>query len=48
MERACNEALVQIDCKKYASYLKDEGMKQIIRYGIAFYKKYCKVMKGEL
>jgi hypothetical protein len=46
MEKACNEALGQIDCKKYDSYLKDEGMKQIIRYGIAFYKKYCKVVKG--
>jgi hypothetical protein len=46
MEKACNEALGQIDYKKYDSYLKDEGMKQVIRYGIAFYKKYCKVVKG--
>jgi hypothetical protein len=46
MEKACKEALVQIETKKYDAYLINEGMKQSIKYGIAFYKKYCKVVKG--
>jgi hypothetical protein len=40
----CEEALRQIEEKQYDAYLIDEGMENIIKYGIAFYKKKCKVM----
>ena len=44
LERACKEALKQIEEKKYAEGLKRRGMKKILRYGIAFYEKECMVM----
>lgn len=43
LERACAEALEQIEEKKYAEGLKRRSMKKIIRYGIAFYEKECMV-----
>ena len=43
LERACGEALKQIEEKKYAEGLKRRGMKKILRYGIAFYEKECMV-----
>ena len=43
LEKACGEALKQIEEKKYAEGLKRRGMKKIIRYGIAFYEKECMV-----
>ena len=43
LERACKEALAQIEEKKYAEGLKRRGMKKILRYGIAFYEKECMV-----
>lgn len=42
----CNAALQQIDDKKYQSGLEDEGYMDIIKYGIAFQDKYCKVKKA--
>jgi hypothetical protein len=44
LEKACQVALEQIDNKHYDAVLKDDGMNEIIKYGIAFYKKNCKVM----
>jgi hypothetical protein len=44
LEKACNVALQQIEEKRYDAVLRDDGMKEIIKYGIAFYKKNCKVM----
>lgn len=44
MERACAEALKQIEEKKYAEGLKRRGAKKIIKYGIAFCGKECAVM----
>ena len=41
LERACSETLKQIEERKYAEGLKRLGMKQIIRYGIAFCGKEC-------
>lgn len=43
LEKACQEALRQIEEKKYAEGLKRRGMKQIVRYGIAFHEKECMV-----
>jgi hypothetical protein len=45
MDKACQVALEQIENKQYDAVLKDEGIKEIIKYGIAFYKKNCKVVK---
>lgn len=39
LESACAEALKQIEEKKYAVGLHHRGMKEIIRYGIAFWEK---------
>lgn len=43
LDSACAEALQQIREKKYAAKLERDGMKDIVRYGIACYKKRCKV-----
>ena len=43
LEKACGEALGQIEEKKYAEGSKRRGMKKIIRYGIAFWEKECMV-----
>ena len=44
LEKACREALKQMEEKKYAQGLKRRSMKKIIRYGIAFYEKECMVV----
>ena len=44
MDAACEKALQQIEDRDYAAKLKDDGMRNIIKYGIACYKKNCKVM----
>jgi hypothetical protein len=40
----CERALEQIETKKYAAKWVGYGYKQIIKYGIGFHKKYCKVI----
>ena len=47
LEAACSEALKQIKEKKYAEGLKRRGTKKIIKYGIAFWEKECRVMMEE-
>ena len=47
METACAKALTQIDEKNYIMKLKQDGMRNFIKYGIACYKKDCKVVLGE-
>ena len=44
LEKACREALKQIEEKKYAQGLKRRSMKKIIKYGIAFCEKECMVV----
>ncbi len=46
LDAACAEALAQIENRKYAETLYDDGMEHIIKYGIAFHKKRCKVVTG--
>jgi hypothetical protein len=46
LEKACNIALEQIRDKKYDTVLCDDGMEKIIKYGVAFYKKNCKIVLG--
>ena len=43
LDKACKEALKQIEEKKYAEGLKRRNTKKIIKYGIAFYEKECLV-----
>ena len=45
MENKCHEALQQIEGKKYATKIEQVGFKKVIRYGLAFHKKECLVMK---
>lgn len=44
LEAACVEALKQIEDRKYAEGLKRQGMRKIIKYGMAFCRKECMVM----
>ena len=44
LEKACAEALGQIEEKKYAEGLKRWRTKKILKYGIAFYEKECMVV----
>ncbi len=43
---ACREALKQINDRNYEEALIDDGMAVIRKYGIACYKKRCKVISG--
>ena len=43
LETSCKEALEQIEEKKYEVKLRDDGMRKILKYGIACYKKECRV-----
>ena len=47
MDAACSEALRQIEEKDYIAKLKQDGMRNFIKYGIACLKKDCKVVIGE-
>ena len=47
MDAACIEALNQIEKKDYVAKLKQDGMRNFIKYGIACYKKDCKVVIGK-
>lgn len=47
LDEACEEALKQIKEKDYVAKLKQDGMKNFIRYGVACFKKVCKVMVAE-
>lgn len=44
LEAGCQEALEQIERKRYGEVLYEEGIEKILSYGIACYKKRCKVV----
>ena len=44
LDAACEKALQQIEEKDYVAKLKQDGMKNFTRYGIACFKKVCKVV----
>ncbi len=44
LDGACREALKQIEYTKYEDDLVNDGVANILKYGIACYKKRCKVM----
>ncbi len=43
----CKEALKQIEDRQYEVNLKNEGYTNIVKYGIAFKEKKCKVIKSD-
>ena len=47
MDAACDGALKQIEEKSYLDKLKQDGMRNFIKYGIACFKKDCKVVVSE-
>jgi hypothetical protein len=46
LEDSCAEALDQIDEKQYNAHLLADGMQTIVKYGIACFRKHCKVVRG--
>jgi hypothetical protein len=47
MDAACEEALQQIEEKDYIARLKQDGMQNFIKYGIACFRKNCKVVMAD-
>ena len=43
LEEKCEEALRQIEEQKYEEALRQEGYQEILKYGVAFYRKECMV-----
>ena len=48
LDESCREALRQINLRRYEEELLDEGVEHILKYGIAFYKKRCRVMIADV
>ena len=48
LDEACARAMAQIKEKRYDERLRNEGREDIIAYGIAFWKKRCKVVCEKL
>ena len=44
LEEGCREALEQIEANRYEEALREEGAEHILKYGIACYKKRCRVI----
>lgn len=47
LDSACAEAIEQIEQKMYTEKLRMDGMKSVLKYGIACYRKRCRVAKEE-
>nr|WP_296045262.1 AAA family ATPase [uncultured Blautia sp.] len=48
LDKACERAIKQIKDRRYSEYLKNDGRHNMTLYGIAFYKKRCKVVVEKL
>lgn len=48
LDKACERAIKQIGDRRYSEYLKNDGRHNMTFYGIAFYKKRCKVVVEKL
>lgn len=46
MEAGCEEALAQIGRMGYEAALRQNGAETVIRYGVAYYKKKCRIRLG--
>lgn len=47
LEKRADDAIKQIEHKKYEMELKDDGYNNVIKYGISFFKKDCLVKIGD-
>lgn len=47
LDAACQKALEQIDEKRYTEQLHEDGMEKILKYGIACYRKRCRIVMSE-
>ena len=47
LDSVCKKALKQIEYTKYEDDLEDDGIENILKYGIACYKKRCRVMLAQ-
>ncbi|MCM1507890.1 MAG: ATP-binding protein [Ruminococcus flavefaciens] len=47
LDSQCSEALKQIEDRQYEVNLKNEGYTDIVKYGIAFQEKKCKIVKAD-
>ena len=45
MDRLCNEALAQIEDRQYEETLREDGYREILKYGICFFKKGCRIKR---
>lgn len=43
MEACCDNAIQQIDEKEYDTWLPEEGYPEVLNYGIAFFRKQCRI-----
>lgn len=48
LDKACERAIKQIRDRRYFEYLKNDGRYDMMFYGIAFYKKRCKVVVDKM
>ena len=48
LDKACETAMKQIKSQRYDEYLRNEDRNSIWAYGIAFYKKRCKIIVEKL
>ena len=48
LDAACKRAIAQVHDRRYDEYLRNEGRNDIRTYGIAFYKKRCRVVADKL
>lgn len=46
MEETCREALAQIEEQNYEAALAADGYRPILKYGLCFFKKGCKILKA--
>lgn len=47
LDKFCEDAMNQINTRRYDAVLREEGRCNIIKYGIAFHKKRCKVVSDK-
>ena len=48
LDQACERALEQISVRRYDEALREDGRSEILAYGIAFWKKRCKVVVDKI
>ena len=46
MEESCKEALAQIEAQNYEAELVADGYRPVLKYGVCFFKKGCKILKA--